>query len=157
MIKFFIRKRLTLQPEITKDTFITIFRDRVDKLFELKTFAVEEEAIQFEGLLYSSWESNKTTAKIQVSQEGNVLICQIEGENIPIMPWNSPFIVIIIYSIALVIAFFVGFFIPILISLIAYSLIGFALSWRKPEKYFNEILEALEFKHGITQENNKGK
>lgn len=79
MIKFFIRKRLTLQPEITKDTFITIFRDRVDKLFELKTFAVEEEAIQFEGFLYSSWESNKTTAKIQVRARKTINITTVDA------------------------------------------------------------------------------
>ena len=149
MIKFAIRKRFVLKPDVTAEMLINVLRNKIDQVFQRKKFSQEDNKITLEGRLPSLWESCCISAQIQLNiEEGHIFCCQIEGDLSPEISQTFG-CCMIAFLLATVVFAGIGVALGAVVVLVGVQLVEFACSYRRPERYLNEIIEAIQLKYGL--------
>lgn len=154
MIKFFIRRRCALKPDVTRDMVIEELRERIDRVCSRKKFAVGKQQIDFVGKSESIWENFSTTVKIKLDVADNVLICEMDG-NTSLGDSEAGcgwlIIILVLASILGGVISAAGCVIVFIIS----QVVLFLTSQSKPRQFLNDALDAIEFEYGAVTEDGK--
>jgi hypothetical protein len=148
MIKFAIRKRFELKPDVTRDMVVEELRQRIDQSCSRKKFAVGKQQIDFIGQSESIWENFSATVKIKLDVIDNVLICEMDGD-ISLGSSESGcgwlMIILVLASLLGGLLSAVGCVIVFIIS----QIVLFLTSQNKPKQFLNDALAAIEFEYGV--------
>lgn len=153
MIKFAIRKRCKLKPEIPEDELMEFIKDTLYTYFSISRRDRKQGLLTFHGSLRSFWENCAIDATLRIHVDDDILSYEAECDIKPELKNGCGGVGGIIA--VLLITWFLGWLgtgIQLVLALVAVDMAEFLFSFRRPERYLNEIFEALQFKYGLSTE-----